>query len=151
MQTLQIDSVHAKKLFPTASLEFKQMLLDSFGEKFFLQKITDRIKTFDDACEVLGIRLEVHPKDTPDEIAYKSLKIICQALNEGWTPNWKNDNEHKYYPWFYMERGSGFSLGGVNYGCATSTVGSRLCFKSRDLAEYTVKTFLDLYKDYMVI
>jgi hypothetical protein len=63
------------------------MLLDTFGEKFFHQKITDRVKIFEDACEVLGLfpNAVAQDDDTIDEAAYKKLKVIAKALNEGWT------------------------------------------------------------------
>ena len=152
MQTLQIDKKNALKLYPTASTEFKQMLIDSFGEKFFSQKITDRVKSFEDACDILGIsRDQDLITDTADETAYKQLKIIAKALNEGWEPNWDNSNEYKWYPWFYMDSASGFRLNGVYFYCSGSHVGSRLCFRSRELAEYAAKQFEDLYKQFFTI
>jgi hypothetical protein len=126
MQTLQIDKANARKLFPTASPEFKQMLLDTFGEKFFNQKITDRVKIFEDACEVLGLfpNAVAQDDDTIDEAAYKKLKVIAKALNEGWQPDWSNENQYKHYPYFKMS-GFGFSrtrvtFAGARYGCRLS-------------------------------
>lgn len=151
-QTLQITKVNARKLYPTASGEFKQMLIDSFGEEYFSQKITDRIKTFNDACESLGINPdEAVPKkiDGPDGeslTAYSMMFIIARALNEGWKPNWNNSNEYKYYPWFDMSAGSGFSFTIYDFSFAHSTVGSRLCFKSEELAQYAGTQFAELYK-----
>jgi hypothetical protein len=42
MQTLQIDEQQARKLYKTASPEFRQVLHDTFGATFFSEKITDR-------------------------------------------------------------------------------------------------------------
>lgn len=51
------------------------------------KKITDRIKTFLDACEALNISIDWFEEqtqfDSPDEKAYKKMKIIARALNEG--------------------------------------------------------------------
>lgn len=151
MQTLQIDKKNALKLFPTAPPEFKQMLLDTFGEKFFQQKITDRVKTFDDACDVLGIipTAVYQEDDTKDEIAYKQLKVIVQALNEGWKPNWADTNQRKWYPYFQYKSGFGFSLTYYGRWHAVTVVGSRLCFKSSDLAEYAGKQFESIYNDFL--
>lgn len=105
MQTLQIDKNNARKLYPSASTEFRQMLVDTFGETFFSQKITDRVKTFEDACEVLGLNPSTvydDPANAADEIAYRKLKIIIKALNEGWTPDWDNSSQAKWRPWFYL-------------------------------------------------
>ena len=75
--------------------------------------ITERIKTFEDACNALG---DEHPlvtqyrltaaaykgdPMTEDFIAYLKLRVICAALNEEWKPTFNKD-EHRYYPWLYM-------------------------------------------------
>lgn len=145
MQTLQIDKNNARKLYPSAAQEFKTMLEDSFGKDFFSQKITDRVKTFEDACEVLGLDpySQFTTYDSADEIAYKKLKIIIRALNEGWTPDWNNSSQYKWYNWFYMDT---FRFADASDRYSYSDVGSRLCFKSRELAEYAAKQFLSEYK-----
>lgn len=118
--------------------------------------ITDRIKSPEDAFKALGI-----PKpstlDFPDEMqgimgaaaAFIKLAAITEALNEGWVPDWSNEDQPKYYPWFDM-RGD-FSLYGVDDDYYRSRVSSRLCFKSRELARYAATQFLDLYKDYYLV
>ena len=75
------------------------------------QDITERIKTFEDACSELG---DAHPlvKEywgvvninldiAQDLIAYLKLRIICAALNEGWEPIFDED-ELRYYVHFYI-------------------------------------------------
>lgn len=153
MQTLQIDEKKARSLYNTATPEFKTMLVDTFGEKFFTVKITDRVKTFKDACQVAEFK-EDHssfnglPGD--DEAAYRKLKVIVLALNEGWEPDWNNSNEYKWCPWFYMDT-PGFRFYGSDFDLSFSgtTGGSRLCFKSEELATYAGKQFIDIYKDFL--
>lgn len=144
MQTLQIDEKNARKLYSTASAEFKQMLHDSFGENFFRQKITDRVKTFEDACEVLGIDPDdvlhaAHSEYLEQDIdainAFQKLTIIARALNEGWIPDWNNSNQRKWCPWLRYS-GSGFRFGDSDGSYDYSSVGSRLCYKSEELATY---------------
>src|SRR5437762_3029960 len=116
-----------------------------------------KIKTFEAACKKLGIDPKKAIPVLPDHphnkalIALAKLLIIIEVVNDGWKPDWNNDDEYKYYPWFDMEKTktnpSGFSLSRVNYDFTNSDVGSRLCFKTRELAEYTVKQFIGLYKD----
>lgn len=72
--------------------------------------ITERVKTFEDACRELG---EDHPfvaiyrcnedidECSADIIAYLKLRIVCAALNEGWEPRFTED-EWRWYPWFYL-------------------------------------------------
>jgi hypothetical protein len=152
MEVLKIDGKKAKKLYPTASPEWKATFEDTFGKEYFSQKITDRVKTFEDACEVLGIATSLSGTDTKDEIAYKKLKIIIKALNEGWTPDWSNTNQRKWYPWMkWNGSGFGFSTSYCDRWAAVTTVGSCLCFKSEELAIYATKQFEAIYNDFLTL
>ena len=81
------------------------------------KEIKERIKTFEDVLNYHNITKESFDLECdalqPDEIAYKKIKLIAKSLNEGWTPDWTNDNQYKYYPWFKMGSPSG---GGFSYG-----------------------------------
>ncbi len=120
-------------------------------------KITDRVKTLEDACRVVDIdpdsvlpsvsgSMSDHERSI---MAYSQLVIIAQALNEGWKPDWSDSNQYKYTPYFSYKSGFGFSFT-LTYRWSTDTaVGSRLCFKTRELAEYAGKQFEALYNDYL--
>lgn len=118
--------------------------------------ITDRIKTFKDACKETGIyptELTVSGTGITDDhmkgiAAFHKLTVIAKALNGDWTPDWNNSSEYKYYPYFNME--NGFVFSDCGYLDQDSGVGSRLCFKSSELAEYIGKQFIDLYKDLFI-
>lgn len=118
-----------------------------------------KIKTFEGACKALKIDPKkalpivtgVPEKHQEAIVAHAKLIIIAEALNDGWKPNWKNSNEYKYYPWFYMNSGSGLAFGVCDADYSNSSVGSRLCFKSSELAEYAGKTFKKLYEQYFVL
>jgi hypothetical protein len=66
------------------------------------------IKTFEDACNKLGITPETVLPDFsifPEKhrkalIAIAMLFIITEALNDGWEPDFSNGNWDKYYPCF---------------------------------------------------
>ncbi len=78
--------------------------------------IEERVKTFEDALNVLG---EEHPlvkqwwdfeamtegaeetRDNADIVAYYKLRVTTAALNEGWEPRFAED-EWRYYPWFTL-------------------------------------------------
>lgn len=124
--------------------------------------IIERVKTFEDVCNELGITLEeALPYDesllmTPDRVAtnaFVKVSLIAKVLNEGWAPNWDDTSEYKYYPWFDMRNssGSGFSRSGYNLSYYHATVGSRLCFKSSELVEYAAKQFETVYKQLFTI
>ena len=130
------------------------------GEIKFKEKskdIRDHIKSFND---VLGY-LDIDPEDfeeriedmEDDEAAYVKVKLIARVLNEGWTPDWTNSSEYKYYPWFKMSSpsGVGFSFLDDDFWNTHSLCGSRLCFKSRDLAIHAGKTFENIYKDFFTL
>ncbi len=154
-KTLEISNEQALTLYPSATKEWKTILEENFGIEFFNPKtIFDKVKTFEDACNVKGINMfEWFDKynNIPKHIlAEMQLEIIIEVMNEGWTPNWKDSSEYKWYPYFDLG-GSGFSL----YGCLTrnsvSGVGVRLCTKNEDLCRYIATQFIDIYKDYMTI
>lgn len=118
-----------------------------------------QIKTFKAACKKLQLDPEkCLPKVTgvPKHqqqaiIAHAKLVVIAEALNDGWKPNWKNDDEYKYYPWFDMSSGSGLSFDVYDSRYSYSSVGSRLCFQTRELATYAGKQFKALYEQYFII
>ena len=115
---MEISETNLQSAYNTADDNGKQMLRALFPEMKWIQNtdksklpVTERIKTFDDACYELG---DKHPyvQDyltidngkgavSPDILAYLKLRIICAALNEGWKPKFTED-ERRYYPWFYL-------------------------------------------------
>jgi hypothetical protein len=157
MKNLQINEDKALKLYPFASAEFKQMLDDSFGKEFFAQKITDRVKTFEDACNIAGplsdnisllLKYNGIDKDMLAVQALAKLSIIARVLNEGWTPDWNNGVQPKWYPYFKAAAsGFGFSAADFVRWSTNTDCGSRLCFKSSELAEYAGKQFISIYND----
>ena len=111
----------------------------------------------------------------PDEIAYIKLKAIASVLNEGWTPQF-TINEYRWFPWFVLytkeeidtmneEQRSrvvlrsvshAYAYGGVAYANANSGssfahafYGSRLAFKTKELAAYAGKQFIDIWADFV--
>lgn len=160
MRTLQIKQDSLLVAFRNAGKEGKQVLSDLFGKQVALyDNITDRVKSFEDACQVLGISTNVpEVKGLPRKhqkaiIANYKLIVIAEALNEGWKPNWQDSDEYKYYPWFDMSNpaGVGFSNTYTAASRTTATVGSRLCLKNRELAIYFGQTFTDLFNDSLLL
>jgi hypothetical protein len=158
-ETLEITRQAAIKAHDEASTKGKTLLENLFGKRVFQKDIKERIKTFDDVIRELGddpeeFKNAISIMEEPDEIAYVKLKLIAEALNEGWTPDWSNGEWDKWYPWFDMDNSSSagrFSFhAAVNLG-SSSDVGSRLCFKSEELADYAGTQFLELYRELFVI
>lgn len=128
-----------------------------------MEKITDKVKSFEDACKHLGLNPNDLPvvdmlpeKDRKSIIAFYKLTIIIRALNEGWEPDWSNWDEWKYYNRFYVEKGedqrsSGFRYGTTDFASTRMHTGSRLCFKNIELAKYATEQFKELYREYLLI
>ncbi len=159
MQTLQISKANALLAFEGATSKQKTLLSNLFGKSVFQKSAIERIRSYEDACSDLGMEplsasdfMFLPERDRKHAFASHKLTIIIQALNEGWVPNWSNSNEYKYYGYFrYSGSGSGFSYGVCICGRAISGVGSRLVFKSRELAEYAGKQFISIYNDYLTL
>lgn len=123
------------------------------------------IKTYEEACAIRGYDpakvlpdVSVFPvKHQKSLLAFAMLVIIAEAINEGWEPDWNDGNERKWFPWFDMEvdgnnpSGFRFYVTRYVYTFTYSSGGSRLCFKTEAKAEYAGKTFVEYYRDLMVI
>ena len=154
---LTLKKSTAKKLYPEAPEWFQKVLTETFGADYFKKiELTD-IKTFADACEECGTTEEEfnelfgHIGLSDDTIAYEKMKIIVKAINQGWTPDWSNSDQYKYWPYFNLSSGFGFS--GSDYDCdgTDAGVGSRLCFETREKSNYAAQQFIDIYEQFLTI
>lgn len=184
----QVDAAYA-----VASPEQKKVLDALFGKEEAKKNIpvTERIKTFEDAVRELG---ETHDLVVAyraviemwkeeflgrDMVAYLKLRIIVAALNEGWEPQFVED-ERRWAPYFWLltnaeiekmedndkaklcrvvgrSHYSANAYGGLVYAYASSASsysstngGSRLAFKSEELAVYAGQQFIEIYRDFMI-
>ena len=193
---IKISETSIIDAYRAAGSDTKEVLEHLFPDVDFKAglPVTERIKTFEDACKELGRRAE--DGDTvagnllcdyesnadnitvPETVAYMKLCIIAAALNEGWEPQFTTD-EYRYFPWFYLytkdeidkmdkmdkEKRSrvvlrspyfAYAYGGVACAYAyyvssnaLSSYGSRLAFKTRELAVYAGKQFVDIWADFV--
>ena len=149
------------------------------------EDIKERIKTFEDAMLALG---EEHPivKEwhcgenlSPDLEAYLQLRVICAALNEGWEPQF-TEEEWRWYPWHYLwteselaeksddwkadrhlimigdkyqseYAGLAYAISNIAPSHTHALIGSRLCLKSEALATYCGTQFIDVWADFILI
>ena len=192
---MEIKKENLLKALNTGSDSVKETILAIFPElkeeaaqKADKRPVTERIKTFEDACEVLGNN---HPfiqaykcwendgvNNQTDIDAYLKLRIICEALNEGWEPKFTED-EWRYYPWFYLytqqelddmdddekqERhmidtgdyeteycGFGSAISNYVPSGTGANFGSRLCLKNSELATYCGKQFISIWADFNLV
>ena len=100
------------------------------------------ILSFDEVCEQLGVENNNHLS------SFEKLKLISKVANQGWYPNWKDTNEHKYFAHFEYKEGV-FSFYGVGYNTTGVYVPSTLLCQSDDLAYFMGVYYFDLYEDYL--
>lgn len=182
-------------LYRTGGDEARKAIKEALGDEFSKTiPVTSRVQTFDDAVRELG---DDHPAvkawrslkygyavsdtdpETADIMAYATLRVITEALNEGWKPQF-TEGERRWYAWYdfltkeeveemsdeekkerrVVGRASYYAYAGGGLVCsfasAVSAVsstygGSRLAFKNEELAEYAAKQFGDIYADFCFI
>ena len=172
-----------------ARLAIKEALGDEFASTL---PVTERIKTLDDAVSELGednpavkayrsikygYAISETDPETADIMAYAALRVIVEALNEGWKPQFTK-GEWRWYAWYdlvspeqiedmseeekcrVVGRASrnAFAYGGLVYSYAyyvstgsSTYYGSRLAFKNEELAEYAAKQFGEIFADFCFI
>ena len=122
-------------------------------------------------------KIIIFSADSKDLLAYLKLRIITYALNEGWKPQYTNGERRWYFCYELINKeqydklsevtknrvvssgrnnanaycGVSCANAGYNYEYVYMSSGSRLVFKSRELAEYAGKQFVEIYKEYCLI
>lgn len=195
---MEIDVKNIKAAYRTATESERTLLFTLFPDLHLGEEekdnrpVTERIKTFEDACKELGKdnpmviayqNNSLHDTDVIEEnrdiLVYMKLRIITAALNEGWEPQFTQDEE-RWYPWFILwtdeelsdksdewkQRNhlidfdeyfqgelAGFASATSSYAPSLSAadIGSRLCYKSEALADYSGRQFADLWADFYLI
>lgn len=182
-------------LYRTGGDEARKAIKEALGDEFSeLIPVTKRVQTLDDAVRELGddqpavkawrsikygYSVSEKDPDTADIMAYVTLRVITEALNEGWKPQF-TEGERRWYAWYDFltkEEVEGMSdeekeerrvvgranncanaYGGLVYSGAghvstfsNTSFGSRLAFKNEELAEYAAKQFGDIYADFCFI
>ena len=154
--------------------------------------VEERIYTFEDAILALGDEnrlvcefrmIEQNSRMaavtlSADIMAYLKLRIVCAALNDGWEPEFTEDEE-RWYPWHLLwmahelndkddkweeERAlmstagykgdwAGFASANSNGAPsnAAANLGSRLCLKDESTARLAATRFIDLWADFKLI
>ena len=121
MDKIEIKKETVFSAYKNANKEEKEFLEHMFGGDIFKQlNVQIRIKTFKDALDELHSRSDNgdnHAKILIDEynyiarntvsvscdlLAYCKLRIITEALNEGWRPKF-NQGEKRFYPNFRLQ------------------------------------------------
>ena len=192
---LKISAESALAAYNNTDANGRELLEHLFGKDLFMPKdIRDRIKTFADAVEILGrnnpsvidfhvvsnyiLNSAIAHKDcSRDILAYPKLRVIAEALNEGWKPTFDKD-EYIYYPALYRYTKEeydelnenqkkelivvGQSNIKLNANCGNiyaievcvspysiSSIGYHIALKTSELAKYCGKQFIDIWFDFL--
>ena len=188
-EKISIKRENVMNAYKRASKEQKALLENMFGKDMFKPKnIMERVKTFEDACAIIGDNHTLVKEYfgvvynniviTKNLIAYLKLRIICEALNEGWKPQY-TEKEYRWCPWFRLwteeelnDKSEEWKTdnklllfgGSSNDGSfcgltcaytadvvslANADQSARLSVKSEELAAYFGKQFIDIWSDYL--
>lgn len=194
---MEIKKENLLAVLNTAPENVKEILFGLFPEikeeeaqKAAKRPVEERIKTFEDAVNELGedhlyvqMFRDIFTKSekaganiNSDVVAFLKLRIICAALNEGWQPQFTED-EWRWFPWFTLWTEEELSQKSDEWKAARSLIqlgdeylsdyaglasarshiapsataadiGSRLCLKSEALATFCGKQFISLWADF---
>ena len=158
METFKLEKSDLLKIYNESSEAGKKYLEEKIGSNNFKLRLEDRLDSFEACCVENGVDPDdvipfANPKNGDEKCinAFAKLIQIDRAYNQRKKKDWKNSNQPKYYPWWWMDgrSGSGLSLYVVVNVRSYTFVASRLCVLSREHAEHIAKTFPDIYEDYM--
>lgn len=170
--------------YRSTSNDGRKAIKEALGEKFSgTIPVTERVKTYDDAVKELGedhpfvvaanSAVWRYPEDyNQDIVAYLKLRVVVAALNDGWNPEFTED-ERRWFPWYRLYTkeeidnlseedkeqvllwgggagdGSRCGLASAHsdnaWSFSDASIGSRLALKSEELADYAGKQFIELF------
>ena len=176
---LKISADDALKAYKNADNYGKKILEDLFGKEFYKIDVKERVKCLEGAVTLLGMDNQTvkdyysiaRKTSAKDIIAFAKLRVIAEALNEGWKPNtdvW-NDN---YYASFILytkeeyedleekkklecieicrsDKESIYAEADSKLSVSYVDIDNKISFKSRELARYCGRQFFDIWKDYL--
>jgi hypothetical protein len=153
---LKIKKETAKKIYAQSPAALQEILIETFGEECFRKtKFTD-LKTFDDLCHACGTtedEFEQKWKSIPVDsqtVSFQRMKILSDALNQGWKPDHFNTDQYKWFPYFKVSSsGFGFSYSFYYYVSTHTSVGSRLCFETEEKSNHAGRQFTQLFQDFI--
>ena len=131
--------------------QYNKWLIIPENESKLIEEVDYRdIKTMSDVYRINGITKLTTLPETKERY-YEDLILVANALNGNWKSDWNDKNTNKWYPYFQFSSEFRFSYANTNYYYWSTgfVVGSRLCFKNKQIAEYAGKTFLEQYEKLM--
>lgn len=141
-KTITITKENALRAYNSTDDTGKELLSNLLGKEHF-GKIQDRVKTFEDALSISGLKEQdvLNSSMNKADIAEAKLKLIIKVLNE------EKAGNPLYYPYFCG--GSWVVRCCRYYDGAFVPVSQAFRLYTSELAVYVGEQFKDLYKIYM--
>jgi hypothetical protein len=145
---LQLESQSFLDYYDACTLEMRESLKIWFNKQV-IEYLTFLIKDFESASKRLyGKVVTLDSAFNVNTVASIKLNIITEALNDGWTPR-----DGGYVPVFSLENNTfkfnTVKLINLNKLDKTNIMyGQPLLYRDLELAEYSGKQFISIWKDY---
>lgn len=107
-------------------------------------------------ADVARLVQDVNPNHIKALVALNELFTIAEAWNkaDNFVPDFSDASQPKYFPWFVYDKGAAGFVSAYAHPTATAayaTIGSRLCFKTRNRAIQFGKQFVGLYNQVFLL
>lgn len=161
MKTYTIEEV--SKALVKAGITSEKVL------KCLSSSVIDRVQSFEDACDELGKSYDLPFDQNTKDLVERStngrykLMVIAQALNEDWAIDINNKKQEVWWNWTDLRgvlaggsandgavAGFGSSVTDDAPSPASTYFGSRLCLRSKPIAEHHRLGFIPIWCEYLI-
>ena len=166
MEEVKIDKAEIIKSYKSADTKGKSLLVKLYGKELFVvpkpvkqikvkEPVWKSVNNLNDIFRLAKVdrnKYLPYPKPKNDWERFVNatpiLALVAKVFNEGWIPDWDNNDEKKWFCWFDMRKG-GFVFSYTFYGCTFthSYCGSRLVLVDSERAKRSGVLFKQIHKD----
>jgi len=142
---LKLDDVTARRLYPTAAPEFKELLEQNFGKEFFNQKARDTITGYGDILNAWGVNesadnVKVEGFDDAENNVVKAFIQKMRTSKIYRAGKLPKVGDKRWYPWWRVSSGFVFDDADCADTGAYASSASRLSFlEEADVIDYAMK------------
>lgn len=153
-KVIEITQDNAQAAYNQADAAGKEVLAKLLGRHNVIGNIMELVKTYEDACLVLGKDPQAnlaHQNPVTAEQVWENdarrARTIIAALNGDWKADYSNSDQRKWRVWFEYDpslRRFRFLDTYCGYTIADAGTGARLAFKDEATAKYYGTQFAEL-------
>lgn len=149
---ITLSPQEVKQMFAAATEDQKPVLEKYLKLPEEAKKITDRINSLEDVEEIIGREITLpYPVNTRNK-QMRSLNAsviifaLAEAYNEGTVLDWRNTDQHKWFPYKSIASGDWVVRYDVWYANRSCPAG--LYFASEEVCKDAVEKFPEVFEDY---